>query len=190
MRKVFVLISACTILASCSVWGETSNPMVVTLIAGPEEESESVSLDDIKIGTDIEIDGFATVTPLDFKYVDAVNVNGDWTKSRDEADYGTLFMDFLNTTVKPKDYLANVEVKAVYDDTYEYAGWAYQLLDNDAGDWRGSGDKKYILIDPMYRGHYVFGATLPNAVVNGNKELRFEITIDDNEMIYYAKRGE
>ena len=43
-------------------------------------------------------------------------------------------------------------------------------------------------IDPMYSGHYVFGCTLPNAVVNSEKPLRMVITIDGNELTYNIRK--
>lgn len=41
---------------------------------------------------------------------------------------------------------------------------------------------------PMYTGHYAFGCTLPNAVVNSKKPLRMVITIDGNELTYNIRK--
>lgn len=39
-------------------------------------------------------------------------------------------------------------------------------------------------INPLYQGHYLFGCTLPNAVINGSGPLRMVITLDGNEITY------
>ena len=44
------------------------------------------------------------------------------------------------------------------------------------------------LIDPMYAGHYVFGCTLPNAIINSTAPLRMEIRLGENELTYNIRK--
>lgn len=104
--------------------------------------------------------------------------------SGSEAEYIKLSMDILNTSTKNIDYLKDCSVKAVFDDRVEYAGWCYQRdFDLNAPTWISADDN--FAIEPYYEGHYVFGCTLPNAVLNDEeKPLRLVITIGDNEITY------
>lgn len=107
--------------------------------------------------------------------------------SQSQADFAFLTMDILNTTAGKIDYLKECEVKVVFDDNIEYAGWYYQRnMDLNKCTWIDVSD--CFAIDPYYTGHYVFGCTLPNAVFNSNKPLRFEIKIDGNEIIYNVRK--
>ena len=194
MRKALIFISTCVVLTSCTVWGEASDPMAVTLIAGPEEEVESVSLDDVKTGKEIEIDGFGDITFTRYEVQDSLGykiTGGGSIESGAEAEFACLYYDILNTTTKDQDYLADIEVTAIYDEDYIYGGWAFEfnydynpdrVISRDMDDY-------YFCISPLYEGHYMLGATLPNAVINGNKELKLIIKMGGNEMTYYVKRG-
>ena len=114
----------------------------------------------------------------------------DWVthyQSQSQADFAFITMDILNTTATKIDYLKDCEVKVVFDDTIEYAGWYYQRnMDLNRCTWIDVSDN--FAIDPYYTGHYVFGCTLPNAVFNSKKPLRFEIKIDGNEIIYNVRK--
>ena len=189
--------------------------MGVQVIGGPETETEPVSLDDLKIEAEAEIEGWGTITPTSFSFKDYLGhytdestiYKWDWEKnyyeSGNDADYALLYLDILNTTTAEKDYLSDYSVKVVYDDTYEYAGWAYQrnynygtlsntgIADEDKDKqnihWAINDAYKFA-ISPMYEGHYIFGCTLPNAVVTGKKPLKLVITIDGNEIIYNIRK--
>lgn len=216
MKKILSMLLVLMMLLSAAV-ALAEDGMGVQVIGGPETETEQVSLDDIKLNAEIEIEGYATITPTSFAFQDGLgayeagqNRPGlpgaryyDYYWSRTEAEYAILFMDMLNITAKPQDYLANCEVKVVYDDSFEYAGWYYQRnYDNLTNDWcyELDADKDHqninwainaadqFAIDPMYQGHYIFGCTLPNAVVNSKKPLRLVITIDGNELTYNIRK--
>ena len=194
-KRIALVLTIAMILPTCiSFAEEADDPMAVTLISGPEEEesSEPVSLDDVKTDKEIEIDGFGTITFTAFEFRDRdiylQGNNGGWISSGEEADYACLYCDIVNTNTKDKDYLANVEVKAIYDEQYEYAGWGYQIDRDKGDDWIEHEHELAFSISPMYTGHYVFGATLPNAVINGNKELKIVMKIDGNEMTYYVRK--
>ena len=155
----------------------------------------------------LNIDGWGIFTLTSFEVQDALgndraghtsvcDASKDFYVSGQEADYAVLYADILNTQLKDKNYLESVSVKAVYDDVYEYAGWAYQRDDNnttynsyslevDRGKqnyrW-GINAADQFAISPMYEGHDIFGCTLPNAVIHGKKPLKLIITIDGNEI--------
>lgn len=195
--------------------------MEVTVIGGEDEESiEPVSLDDIKIDKDIEIDNYAVITPKEYKVQDALYAyraghNDNDMKvylSGDTADYILLKVDITNIMTKAKDYLENCHVTVHFNDKYDYEGWQYQYnYDNVSRDqlWLGerngdldTGFKEIALdpkdcpidnadqfsIGPMYDGHYVFGCTLPNKVVQGKEPLSMTIELDGNELTYNIRQ--
>jgi len=206
MKKLVAMFLA-LLMIPCLALAED---MGVQVIGGPEEETEPVSLDDVKLNVDVEIDGYGILRPTSFEFNNYVMVypqgrddTEDLYNSGNEAEYAILYMDITNTAMSPKDYLANYEVKAVFDDAYEYAGWAYQQnYDNRKWDawneYAPYAQKQNVLyginaadnfpINPMYQGHYLFGCTLPNAVVNSKKPLRLEIKIDGNEIVYNIRK--
>lgn len=176
-----------SMLLGCSV---AMAEMGVQVIGGPDTETEPVSLDDFKLNVDAEIDGYAVLFGTEFNYINEFKHHPSWTStysSGNEAEFAMLRIDILNTTMKPKDYLASYSVKVVYDDVYEYGGWAYQY-DFDQSKTTVLDLNEQFAIEPMYQGHYVFGCTLPNAVVNSKKPLRMEITIDGNEITYNIRK--
>lgn len=209
MKKLLmVMLVLAMVVGSSAALAEN---MGVQVIGGSEIESDPVSLTDIKIGAEAEIDGWGMITLTDGKYIDSLNqykqgkttVAGNWVRfnSGEEADYFIIQADILNTTKTEKDYLSDVEVKAVFDDDIEYAGWFYQYnWDNETKDteWNelnGIQNKEFVIdkadqfsIGPYYAGHYCFGCTLPNAVVNSKKPLRIEISIDGNEITYNIRK--
>ena len=185
--------------------------MGVQIIGGQETETEPVSLDDIKLGVEVTIDGYGRLTPIAYTVQDTLGFyaqgrsepsNDWWYRSGQEADYVILKMDIVNLAMRDKNFLENVEIKAIYNDKYEYGGWAYQFnYDNKISDWSPYGEynKKQNMefaiaeadifpIGSMYQGHYCFGATLPNAVVNAKEPLRMIITIDGNEITYNIRK--
>lgn len=217
MKKFFSMLIILSMLLSAAV-ALAEDGMGVQVIGGQNTETEPVSLDDIKLNAEIEIEGYATITPTSFAFQDGLGAykagqnspgslangrNYDHYWSGTEAEYAILFMDMLNITAKPQDYLANCEVKVVYDDSFEYAGWYYQRnYDNYVNPYHYDldADKEHqntnwainaadqFSIDPMYQGHYIFGCTLPNAVVDSKKPLRLVITIDGNELTYNIRK--
>jgi len=216
MKKILSMLLVLSMLLTASA--ALAEGMGVQVIGGPETETEPVSLDDIKLNASAEIEGYATITPTSFAFVDLLGTyragktaprysNGydsesEWYKSGAEAEYAVLKIDFLNTAMTPKDFLSQYEVKVVFDDKYEYAGWGYQYNYNNStekhsnfGQSSGCQNTEWVInkadnfaIDPMYEGHYCFGCTLPNAVVNSKLPLRIVITIDGNEITYNIRK--
>lgn len=208
MKKFLSVMLVISILFGCAV-AFAENNMAVQVIGGPDVDSEPVSLDDVKLNVDAEIEGYGIITPTSFQFSNYFGVYRQGRKnsseefdSGKEAEYAVLYVNILNTAIQSKNYLANYEVKAVFDDVYEYAGWAWQQDYNNAT-WSSSSypdsSKKQNLvyginsadifaIEPMYQGHYIFGCTLPNAIVNSKKPLRLVITIDGNEITYNIRK--
>ena len=215
MKKILSMLLVFLMLLSASA--VLAEGMGVQVIGGPEAESEPVSLDDIKLNTDAEIDGYAIISPKSFAFVDWLGTyrpgenstyysnnfhDSELYLSGEDADYALLKIDITNTARSTKNFISQCEVKVVFDDKYEYAGWAFQYNYNNSTRKNNSFgitsecqntewviDKTDIFsIDPMYSGHYCFGCTLPNAVVKSKNPLRMVITIDGNEITYNIRK--
>lgn len=212
MRKILSILLALAMLLSASA--ALAENMGIQVIGGPELETEPVSLDDLKLETEAEIDGWGIITLTAYEvqggvgyydsgktYVDYYNQDA-YYRSGNEAEYAVLYADILNIQLKDKNFLENVSVKVVFDDVYEYAGWSYQRNYNnttyDGGPIEFDRNKQNLrwainevdqfAIGPMYEGHYLFGCTLPNAIFESKKPLKMIITIDDNEITYNIRK--
>lgn len=214
MKKILSVLLVLSMLLTASA--ALAEGMGVQVIGGPTTETEPVSLDDLKLNVDAEIPGFGVLTLTEYKVLDYLGYytagqtyfydgySLHYYQSGNEADYVFLYADILNTTTAPKDYLASVEVKVIADDTYEFLGWYYQRnYDNKAyrhntSDYPEFSSKQNetfaidvadnFAISPMYKGHYIFGCTLPNAVITNKNSLRMVITIDGNEITYNIRK--
>ena len=210
MKKLFLLLVIISMLFCYSV---VMADMEVKLIGGPDAGTGPTSLDNMKLNTKEEIEDWGVVTITGYEVQDNLyyyrkgynsvnNPSHDFYSSGQEAEYAILYMDILNITTGEKDYLKDISVKAVYDDVYEFAGWAYQRnYDNKPDSYhyiqeadKGKQNVRWAInpedqfaISPMYMGHYIFGCTLPNAVIDSTKPLQIEITIDGNEIIFYVR---
>lgn len=191
MRKfITVLVILMALLLTTCAFAEG---MGVQVIGGPDTETEPVTLDDFKLKVDAEIDGYAILTGTSFETVDKMSYyNGSYSgrtnSSGEDADYAVLNIDITNTLLKDRNFLDSCTVKAIYDDTYEYGGWCYQYNYDKSNDYVLGEKELEFAIQPMYAGHYAFGATLPNAVINGKQSLRLEINLDGNEITYYIRK--
>jgi len=119
-----------------------------------------------------------------------------------EADYCIFRVDILNTQLRAIDYINDYTVVVTSDDIYQFAGWAYQYNYDNSSTSKGNrnigienANITYVIdpsdnfaIDPMYAGHYVFGCTLPNTIIESKTPLRMDITIGDVEMTYYIRK--
>ena len=114
-------------------------------------------------------------------------------------------MDVTNRQKKAVNFIEEASVKIIYQDEYEFTGWVRQIdpdvmskSETNYGTSRLNGDKndypnvvvlnpaKTHPIDMMYTGHYVFGCTIPNFVVEDKKSpLRMEIKLGDSELTYH-----
>lgn len=191
-KTVALLVALVLMLAQFGAFAE----MGVQLISGPEEETEPVSLDDFKLNTSTKIDAYGTLTGTSFEYIDSIyqmgkgRTDSNWGdnfKSGTEADYALLRIDILNDTTSSRNYLSSCTVTAIFDDVYEYGGWCFQY-NFDVSDVRVVNDADQYSINPMYTGHYCFGCTLPNAVVESKAPLKMIITLDGNEITYNIRK--
>lgn len=216
MKKILSVLLVLSMLLSASA--ALAEGMGVQVIGGPETETEPVSLDDVKLNTDIEIEGFGK---LIFTSYDVWNRLGTYRSgqtgfrysngpadeeiysSGKEAEFILVSVDIVNTCKTAQDFLSECEVKVVYDEEYEFGGWYYQRNYNNAisgSNIVNDGDKnaqnvRWVIkpgdqfaIDPMYEGHYVFGCTLPNAVIESKAPLKMIITIGGNELTYNIRK--
>lgn len=213
MKKVFAMVLVLSMLLTAFAALAETDAMGVQVIGGPETETEPVSLDDLKLEVDAEIEGWGILNLTSYEEQDGLgyyrtgetNVHDpddDYYWSGKEAEFAVLYADILNTQIKDKNYLESATVKAVYDDVYEYAGWVYQRnYNNKTYKYdslevdKGKQNTRWVInaadqfaISPMYQGHYIFGCTLPNAVIEGSAPLKLIITIDDNEITYNIRK--
>ena len=124
--------------------------------------------------------------------------NASFKESGNEADYAWLKVDITNLQKTDATFMKDMTVKVIYDDEYEYDGWIRQFnYDFSKSEIYRYQEKNTIgwpvclspvdelAIKPMYKGHYVFGCTLPNSVVEDkNAPLRMIITMNDHKLIY------
>lgn len=214
MKKILSMLLILSMFLTASA--ATAEGMGVQVIGGPAAETESVSLDDFKLNSDVAIEGYGIICGTSFEIADRLGYyrqgknepywlnyyRDDFYQSGPEADYVIVRMDITNTMLGSHDFLASTEVKAVYDEKYEYAGWAYQSnYGNEIAktDAHGADSEKQNLrwvvneadqfpVEPMYTGHYVFGCTLPNSIINRKESLKLIITIDGNEITYNIRK--
>ena len=124
--------------------------------------------------------------------------NAYFAISGNEAEFAWLKVDIMNLQKTEANFMKDMIVKVVYDDEYEYNGWVRQFN----YDYSKSEVFRYketslvgwpvclspvdeMSIAPMYKGHYVFGCTLPNAVVEDKEApLRMIITIGGHTLTY------
>jgi len=208
MKRLALILLACLLMLNGAALGEG---MGIQIIGGEDIFGDEVTLDDLQLNAAVEVDGWGTFTGTAYKVVNdaywykqgKTTVAGNWNhvSSGVEAEYALLQADILNVTNDPKDYLSNCEVKVIFNDSTEFAGWVQQYnWDNDVkdSDWdqlNGIQNKEFFIdeadrfpINPWYVGHYCFGCTLPNAVVESTAPLAMVITIDGNEITYNIRK--
>lgn len=169
----------------------------------PEVDITPASMDNMKIGETITVDGLGRLTFAFADYVDYIHsykkdkthisrYDNDCLSSGSDAEYYVIYADIINTSLDKKNYLSDYSVTATYDDVYQFTGWAHQLDWNNTYQHFDDGysrvayihDDNQFEIEPMYAGHYVFGVALPNAVVDGEEPLSIMIRIEDDCFTY------
>ena len=124
--------------------------------------------------------------------------NMAWQYSGASAQFAMLKMDITNLGKESTKFIEQATVKVIYNDDYEFGGWVRQYnydFNNRTVlyDWTEMGaaaiaPEDELEIGVMYTGNYVFGCTLPNAVVEGKEPLRIEINLGDNELTYHIRK--
>ena len=126
--------------------------------------------------------------PRYFKWINIMN-------SGTNADFALLEVDVTNLAKTDVDFTQQAEVKIVYNDDYEFAGWV-RMFNTDYDITDGNKALVRTTLDPdnseptamMYTAHLIFGATLPNAVVEDKAPLRMEINLGGNELTYHIRK--
>lgn len=215
MKKIFVffVIFFFAVFSCLAV-----NNMGIQMIGSPGVDITPVSLDNMKVGESVTIDGYGIITITKVKIADHMNyynkdstsINRSWggasrINAGREAMFYAIMVDIINLSHSPVNFLKDCSVIATYNDTYQFSGWAHQFNWNNGYDSRitdgGLGDdsreiSKYTYINDanqfeinsMYAGHYVFGVTLPNAVIEREEPLSIVITIGGNELTYIVRK--
>lgn len=147
-------------------------------------------IDNAAIGKTAEIEDFAVFSFSSFSFVDSIRQYNEGSYSEShvfesgaEAQYAVFKVDIVNRTKQAVDFLSDVYVKVVYDDEYAFEGWSYQYNFDASSDIVLSRKDQFGIM-PMYSGHYVFGCTLPNSVVESYEPLEIIITINGVEITY------
>lgn len=151
------------------------------------DDGEKMVVDDVKFGIAYKIKGFGVVTFTEFSFIDSMGVKDiDHIRSGKEADFAYLKADIRNLAKKEAKFRGTMSVKAVYDDEYDYPGFAGQFNYDRTGEVYL---KDEFSIGPMYTGHYAFFCTLPNFVVQDKSApLRMIITINGHEFTYNIRK--
>ena len=186
MKKVLLCVVLVILMTVSVVFAQD---MGVQTISGSADAAEKVNLDDLQIGSEAQIDGFGIITIEDFEFAGSFYVKDeDWIASGEEADYALLHADIINLSFSAKNFLDEAVVKVIYDDSYEFGGWAYQASEK----WSSKmpvylNKENQFAIAPFYRGYYMFGCTLPNYVVGNSSPLKMVINLGGNEITYIIR---
>ncbi|MBQ7545331.1 MAG: hypothetical protein IJT02_10365 [Synergistaceae bacterium] len=219
MKKLFaVMLVVAVVFVAASAW--------------PDDGSK-ITFDNVTFSKPYKIKGYATVTLLGFKFIEAfaqwedgkagsIKKGGAWCDNKNvifaeklreawldiyvncalhasgqESDFAWLKADILNLQKEKTSFMKDIAVNVIYNDEYEFDGWVRQF------NYDYSKAEIYVLgetsigwpvclspvdempIAPMYKGHYAFGCTLPNFVVEDkDSPLRMEITIGGHKLTY------
>jgi len=194
MKRILSLLLVLSLLVSASA--ALADGMGVHVISGPQLERETVTIDNLMLGAKNEISGWGILTAKNYLVWNSIWVvdkgkssmkDASYNDSGADAEYALLFVDIINTQMVGADFLTEVEVKAVYDEVYEFGGWYFQS-NSDISTTVGIDPADNFAIEPMCTGHYIFGCTLPNTVIRDKKPLRLVITIDGNELTYNIRK--
>ena len=214
MKKLIVFcIFTLFILQTASANGKVEETPAVSTstveFVTDSTNSQPLSFDNLKIGETLQIDGYASITLTEVTAVDtlrsynpgATHTDTGWSntsfvESGPEAEFCILKMDVTNLQLEAMDFIDDCTVTAVYDDVYQYAGWIHQHNWDNTGEGSYGGDAGktiYIApedrfeIAPMYTGHYLFGVTLPNAILSDNAPLSIHIKAQNEEFTYIVR---
>jgi hypothetical protein len=186
-KAIFGLI---TILFLCASMAHAADLGVLEA-----EPAQTANLGDMKLNVPVDVPGFGEITITNFEWQDTFYVeSGGWGESGYdtsfvsgvEAEYASLRVDILNMLTQPVDYTKEAKVTVTYNENYALSGWVYQYNLDATQSVKSKVTKA---IDPYYVGHYKFGSTLPNAIVNDEKSpLKMTINIGDVEMIYNIRK--
>lgn len=187
LLNVLACVMAAVMILGTAATAEEEQDLGVVMIGGDEEEdaSEPVSLDDIKIGKEIEIPDYAIFTPTEYTVEDKFYNDGNIENSGNTAEYAILYFSLMNQKTETVDFNAEISsIVVTYNEKYQYAGWSFQRNADLSDTKMGLSSSHQFGIDPMYEGLYMVGCTLPNAVIEGTEPLVLTFKIGENEVTY------
>lgn len=123
-------------------------------------------------------------------------VNMERISSGENADFAWFEVDITNLSKETQAFDTEATVQYIFDNDYIIDGWLLQFnYDYDAFDMKDGSLTRAALdgenmepADMLYTNHYIFGATLPNAVVTGTKPLAAVITLGEHAFTYNIRK--
>lgn len=233
MKKLIVALML--MLLTCGV-AFADGDLGIQIIGNTSKSTAAVSLDDMQLGQEYIIDGYAGIVPESYGFVDcyAQYAKGEagnnktefqsyilynstrvacdardsgyyyskmsWQESGRNADFAWLVLEITNRQKHEVNLMKEATVKVIFEDDYEFTGWTRQFnFDYNTFVHRYVWDYPFAspaVLNPademalgmLYTNTYVFGCTLPNAVVEGKEPLRMEITLGDNVLTYHIRK--
>ena len=190
MKKILVaILILMTLLAATTALAEG-----VTVLSAPNAvKEEEVSLDDMKLGTAVTVDGYAVITPIKCEWMERMSYGRDtwdvwYYQSGTEADYLVLEVQILNTQYEAVSFLDTCEVKAEFGEGYVFGGWRKQYW-NSQSEYVHHEEKNEFSIDPLYVGRYAFIVTLPNFCKESKEPLSITVKLtEDVEFTYHVRK--
>ena len=187
--KRFLSLVLAVLLLCLSIASAAAEGVVILSAPGMNQDSQPVSLDDVRPGDTAEIES-AILKFGDFEILDRIKIYGRGNvESGKEADFAVFYIDVTNLAKIPVDFLKDVEVSVWYNDEYQFGGWAGQFdLDRSYSDQIRDDKGEQFEINPLYVGHYAFVCPLPNFAVTSKAPMRMVIRLMGNEITYNARK--
>lgn len=193
--KKSLLFSLLIIALICTSESTLADGTGILLISRPEEEIDTINMDDMKIGNTAHIPGYGNITLLSSDFMDFIPTeptsHGFYNDGRgyenlesgSQAEYLSLRLNILNTQKKPYNFAEDFcDVLCVFGDDYQFGGWSRQERKVDDKYWTMYPDSDQSdVIDPLYEGIYDIVITLPNYVVESKEPLSVTFSIGKNE---------
>lgn len=187
MKKILLMLLILSMMLTATAFADDTG---IQVIGGPSAESTPVSMDDMKIGKTVKIDGFGDVTILSAEWRDEIAYGNDksWYSGA-EAEYLYLKLRILNTQKSAYDYAQVIhDIVCDFGDGYQFGGWYRQREDDTDSGYLYKDEKKSYEIAPLYAGQYGVIVTLPNLVVESKEPLSVTFKIGDNEFTYHHRQ--
>lgn len=162
----------------------------VVILNSPQQQIdvEPVDLSDVKLGQEIDIEGYGVIKVVSCEWVDYVTYSYSrrW-QSGDEAQYLLMVVEILNTQYVNASFIDNTSVMAAFGNGYEFGGWKRQYESLTSDRVFENENSKYE-IAPLYKGKYAFMVTLPNFVVESREPLSITVQLTDEIVLTYNFR--
>jgi len=244
MRKAFMIVLILSMFSTVvSAYADVLGGRTI----GDEVKLQSVEpirFEDVTIGKTYKIANYATVSLVDFKFINKFaqykdgrtgkskillfnghfkndtfspiktvdekfysddninNINYHFIESGNGSQFAWLEVEIQNLQMTPVSFMKDISINVIYDDEYEYNGWVKQLnYDYRKSESYMNRITKHIdypiclspvdeiPINPMYKGHYALGCTLPNFIVKDKKsQLRMIIKLGKHELTYNIRK--